>query len=349
MPLSNPSQLLLRNDQLLGSNNPLVIGCPDSEFFDALLTIAPTASVNSYQVNFAHFQQTQSRYQDKVSCTFSEHYQNTSASKHDLVIFYFPKSKKEYQFMLAMLAPTLADDALILVVGENKSGVKSCDKLSKDFASSCNKIDSARHCSLFAITFNNNKQEFVLDNWFSHFDIDVAGINLHICSLPGVFSSGELDNGTRLLLENLTKHISGKVLDFGCGAGIIAAFVAKKYPQTTIDLIDVNALAIASAKKTLQLNQLSGQVFPSDGLSHVKGKYQAVISNPPFHQGIQTNYHATESFLKEIKHYLSHSGSLTIVANNFLKYAPIIKSAIAEPTLVCNRNGFAIHHCQNSK
>ncbi len=58
----------------------------------------------------------------------------------------------------------------------------------------------------------------------------------------------------------------------------------------------MSALAIRSAEETLTLNNLSGNVFPSNSLSMVKDHYQHIVSNPPFHQGTKTNYQATEEF-----------------------------------------------------
>lgn len=346
MSLSNPSQLLLRNEDLLKSTNPLVVGCPDNEFFTHLQTAAPQATISSYNVNYAQYQSISSKYSTKVNSQCSEQYKTEQL--HDLVIIYFPKSKKEYQFLLAMLAPTLAENAVILVVGENKGGVKSALKLSADYVLNSSKIDSARHCILFEIIFNNNAPKFNLETWYDKFSLTIDNTEIQVASLPGVFSSGELDNGTRLLLENLPNNISGKVLDFGCGAGIIGCFVKKTSPNTEVEMLDVNALAIASANKTLQLNNLSAKVYPSDGLSKVNSKYNAVLSNPPFHQGIKTNYQATEQFLKNIKKHLLKNATLTIVANNFLKYAPIIKAEISKPELLANQKGFAIHHCKNN-
>ena len=63
----------------------------------------------------------------------------------------------------------------------------------------------------------------------------------------------------------------------------------------------MSALAITSAKRTLALNNLSGNVFASNSLSNVQEKYQHIVSNPPFHQGTKTSYQASEEFLKEIK------------------------------------------------
>lgn len=344
MSLSNPSQLLMRNDDLLESDTPLIVGCPDADFIQQYTQLYPEANISSYQVNYAQHLTTQQRL-PSMHTYFGEHYQ--TQVKHDLVVIYFPKSKLEYNYYLAMLTPYLQDDAKILVVGENKGGVKSAEKLSKDITQLSNKVDSARHCSLYEIVYNNQKADFKLDDWYQIFTVNVANTNIKVASLPGVFSRGELDNGTDLLLQHLPAKIKGKVLDFGCGAGVIGCFVKKAFPDTDIDMLDVNALAIASAKKTLALNNLTANVFASDGLSNVNTKYHAVLSNPPFHQGIKTNYLTTELFLKDIKQHLAKSATLTIVANNFLKYAPIIKAQINSPQLLANSKGFAIHHCTN--
>jgi 16S rRNA (guanine1207-N2)-methyltransferase len=46
---------------------------------------------------------------------------------------------------------------------------------------------------------------------------------LTICALPGVFSQNHLDVGTAVLLPYLNQVKSGRIADFGCGAGIISA------------------------------------------------------------------------------------------------------------------------------
>ena len=342
MSLSNPSQLLLRNEDLLQGNDILVVGCPDPVLFSNLQAINTQAKISSFQTNYAQHQAISAN-NPLIQCQFSEQYQ--ASDKHDLVIVYFPKSKQEFLFLMAMLATVISKQACILFVGENKGGVKSAKKLTSDYALRCDKVDSARHCILYEMIANDHAPEFNLDDWWQSYDINIDNIELSVAALPGVFSSKELDVGTKLLLENLPAQLSGKVLDFGCGAGVIGSFIKSLYPKTSISMLDVNALAIASARKTLQLNNLEADVFASDGLSKVSGKYQAVLSNPPFHQGIKTNYQTTEQFLQDIKKYLNKSASVTIVANSFLKYAPIINEHIGQSKLLVNAKGFAIHHC----
>ena len=229
-----------------------------------------------------------------------------SEIKHDLVILLFPKSKAELAFTLATIASYLVENCKVLFVGEKKGGVQSAPKLGQHFLNNCQKVDAARHCLLFAgiVREEQLNKKFNLEDWFKEYKVTIDDIKITIASLPGVFSQQKLDVGTSLLLNNLPKNLTGKVLDFGCGAGVISCFIGKKYPTSLLSLLDVSALALTSAEKTLALNGIQATTFPSNSLNNVEGQYQHIVSNPPFHQGVNTHYQATEDFLSGIHKHL---------------------------------------------
>lgn len=66
----------------------------------------------------------------------------------------------------------------------------------------------------------------------------------------GVFSKGELDEGTRVLLEALPP-LHGRALDLGCGWGAVGVLLGKKYPDVSLLMADVNERAVALAAKNL--------------------------------------------------------------------------------------------------
>ena len=117
------------------------------------------------------------------------------------------------------------------------------------------------------------------------------------------------------------------------------------HPDTNLSLVDVSALALQSAETTLTINQLNGTFLASNSLSNVTEKYDVVISNPPFHQGVKTHYAATEQFLSNIKQHLTSNGTITIVANSFLKYPPIMEKTIGATKTLVVKKGFAIYQC----
>lgn len=343
--MHNLSQVLLRNTHLLSAQTPLLVNLPADNFMHEYLSLYPDSKLSYFTTNFEQYQAINQQKPAQVNCTFSAYYR--SEQKHDLAIISFPKSKAELTFTLAMLSDSLTNNATIIIVGENKSGIKSVTKLSQDYIQHCGKADSARHCSLFSGQYMHPKKAFNLDDWYKYYQFDINGVSLKVASLPGVFSQKNLDIGTRVLLENLPNTLSGeKILDFGCGAGVIASFVHKQNPHCKPTLVDVSALALLSAEKTLALNSINNaELLPSNSLSAVTGKFDHVISNPPFHQGVKTNYIASESFLANIKKHLLPKGTLTVVANSFLRYQPLMEKAIATPKTLIQNKGFSVYHC----
>lgn len=348
MSFSNISQVLIRNSKLISANTPLFVNLMADGFIENYLADNQHAEVSCYNNNFIDYLAIHHAHKDKVKVSFTSEYK--SKIKHDLVIINFPKSKDELAFTLAMIAPYLLPEAKLVLVGEKKGGVQSSPKLTQDFLSQCQKIDAARHCLLFAgiVKAESIEKSFNLDEWFKHYQINLNDIELTIASLPGVFSQKKLDVGTALLLNNLPKTMQGKVLDFGCGAGVISSFIGKKYPQAQLSLLDVSALAITSANKTLALNGLSGNVFASNSLSKVEGQFQHIVSNPPFHQGTKTSYRATEDFLRGISLHMKNKADISVVANSFLQYIPIMKQYIGKTETLINSQGFNIYYCQKN-
>jgi 16S rRNA (guanine1207-N2)-methyltransferase len=345
MSLSNISQVLSRNLASLSAKTPLFINLPEDGFIAEYKKQYPQSKIRCYNTYFIDYLDVKNKYGIEVSGEFNALF--TSDLTHDTVIIHFPKSKAELNFTLAMLAPYLGSDAKIFFVGEKKGGVQSTPKLAKSFLTNIQKLDAARHCLLYVGLLNQAKKNttFKLDEWYKTYQISIEGVTLNVASLPGVFSQQKLDVGTSLLLHNLPDTMQGRILDFGCGAGVISCFIGLKYHDNEInlELLDVSALALASAKKSLSLNNLTANIFASDSLSRVNKTYQHIVSNPPFHQGTKTNYKATEDFLAGIKKHMARQGDISIVANSFLQYPKIIKSSLGNVQTVAKQQGFSIY------
>ena len=148
MPTSNISQVLLRNSELLSAHTPLFINLMADGFIEHYLGDNPSANVSCYNTNYIDYLGIHEKLNSKVTTSFTSEYK--SKVKHDLVIINFPKSKDELAFTFAMIAPYLLAEAKIILVGEKKGGVQSSPKLAESFLQSCQKIDAARHCLVFA-------------------------------------------------------------------------------------------------------------------------------------------------------------------------------------------------------
>ena len=127
----------------------------------------------------------------------------------------------------------------------------------------------------------------------------------------GVFSKGELDYGTYLLIKNiLNKNISGDVLDLGCGYGPIGIIIGKLL-DTNVTMIDVNKRAIHLTKMNIKENNTENiECLVSEGYEKiVNQKYDYIVSNPPIRVGKKILY----DLLINAKNHLKENGELIIV------------------------------------
>lgn len=117
------------------------------------------------------------------------------------------------------------------------------------------------------------------------------GIGMTFVTDAGVFSRGEVDNGTRALLEALPEEMAGEILDLGCGWGVIGISVALKWPEARVTMADVNLRALELARKNAEKNRAGVTCAESDGMEAFTGKaFDAVITNPPIRAGKQVIY-----------------------------------------------------------
>lgn len=336
-----PSQIAERQLAYFAGKHVLVAG--ESEDLFPLHLAKHCQSVSVFTTHYGYHRQLQQH--QTVSSYFGAELEHDVQA--DMILLYWPKAKQEAEFLLAMLMAKFGVDTEIVVVGENRSGIKSIEKMFAPYGP-INKYDSARRCSFYWGQCTETPAPFVLEQWFKSYQVEYQGHSLTIRSLPGVFSHGEFDIGSRLLLDSLPA-LQGKVLDFGCGAGVLGSVMATLNTEIELEMCDISALAIRSSQETLAANGLSGQVFASDVYSDTANDYDFIVTNPPFHSGLDTSYSATETLLAQAPAHLRTRGELLVVANSFLKYPPIIVEAFGQCDTVNKTNKFAIYHAQKCR
>ena len=262
----------------------------------------------------------------------------------DQAIIFVPKSKELLNYILHNVVSRLSLGASIFLVGEKKAGVERAAKQLQPYGQAL-KLDSARHCQMWQVTINTTVTAKALADWAQQYSVATPNGDLTICALPGVFSQNRLDVGTAALLPFLSKVTSGKIADFGCGAGVISAYLAKLNPKNRIFAMDVDAFALASTRMTFEKNGLSPEQLEITAVTGIEDAplfLHAIVSNPPFHQGIQTDYNASESLCKTSRRHLKSGGELWIVANRFLNYPLLIEQNFGQCTTKADQQGFKV-------
>ena len=190
--------------------------------------------------------------------------------------------------------------------------------------------------------FENDKN-VKSDKKLIKFNFDGECISVY--SDNGVFSKGRLDYGTRLLLSNIDiKNLSGRVLDLGCGIGVVGVILGIINKNVSIDMVDINERAILLSKENILLNGLSANVFVSDGYEKVSGKYDYIVTNPPIRAGKDV----VLNFLMGSADYLFESGILYFVMRKDHGVKSMIKELESkfDIQILEKEKGFYVVKCQ---
>ena len=154
--------------------------------------------------------------------------------------------------------------------------------------------------------FENDKN---LVSEIKTFDINILGNLFTFNTDNGVFSKGELDFGTSLLIKNVLKmNLSGQILDLGCGYGPIG-IILKKIKNGDVTMSDVNRRALHLVKMNAKKNNVLVTAIESNGYENIPDLFDYVISNPPIRIGKKNLY----QLLIETKKHLKENGELIIV------------------------------------
>ncbi|MFZ7240448.1 16S rRNA (guanine(1207)-N(2))-methyltransferase RsmC [Avibacterium avium] len=325
--ISPESQVLERHLSLFENRNVLFAGALNDDFPQQLRNKAQSVHCWTWYFDYA---------ENKSAVDFCVDF----VPKADLIVYYWTKNKQENQLQLMQLLSQCTPEQEVLIIGENRSGVRSAEKMLSPFGE-IGKIDSARRCGLYHFCLKNPPHFDLTKYWKSYQHAQLG--DLTIFSLPGVFSAAELDVGTALLLSTLDRPIKGRVLDMGCGAGVIGSYIKQHNPSVNLVMTDIHALAIASAERTLAENQLEADVLASNVFSQIEGKFDLIISNPPFHDGVDTAFRAVSELIQQAKWHLNEGGELRIVANAFLPYADLLDQHFGSHQVLAKTNKFKVY------
>ncbi|MGZ9934747.1 methyltransferase [Streptomyces sp. NC-S4] len=171
---------------------------------------------------------------------------------------------------------------------------------------------------------------------------------LSVVNHAGIFCADRLDIGTRFFLQNLPTNTDGaRVVDLGCGNGVVGTAVQVHDPDAEVVFTDESYQAVASARATYRANIREGrrtaEFHVGDGVAMLPpGSVDLVLSNPPFHSHQATTDATALRMFAQSRKVLRPGGELWIVANRHMGYHTHLRRLFGNSEVVASEPKFVV-------
>lgn len=177
--------------------------------------------------------------------------------------------------------------------------------------------------------------------------LTLEGAPTVLASTAGVFAPDRLDAGAAALIAGMRVAAGMCVLELGCGTGLVTLAARRRGAEVAAG--DVSARAVASTRRTLAANGFPDvPVRLSIGAAAFAGqRFDAVLANPPFHQGHGMDFENARLFIAGAREALSAEGKLYLVANAFLKYEGALRQHFTHVRCIWEDRRFRVWEAGN--
>ncbi len=159
----------------------------------------------------------------------------------------------------------------------------------------------------------------------------IQGIELVLHTNEEVFSPTAVDKGTKAMLSFVTFGKEDKVLDLGCGCGIVGILAAKQIGADKVVMCDVSQNAVELSKQNAKENGVEEvTIRQSDGLKEIsESGFSLILSNPPYH----TDFAVAKGFIEDGFKKLALGGKMIMVTKRLDWYRNKLNSVFGGVTV----------------
>ena len=261
-----------------------------------------------------------------------------------VVLIKVPKTLAFLEYQLQQLSTVIKKDTIVVAAGKVDAIHKSTLALFEKYIGTT-KTSLAKKKSRLIFSqpdqLNVPETEVAL-TW------DIERLDWKIHNHANVFSRNHLDIGGRYLMDNLPEGDFIKVVDLGCGNGVVGMAAAAAYPDAQITFIDESYMAIDSARINMLKNfeeerSDNARFVVNNGLVGFKARsYDLILCNPPFHQQHAITDHIAWSMFNDAHFCLAVNGELVIVGNRHLDYQDKLNRIFGNCELITENKKFVI-------
>lgn len=237
------------------------------------------------------------------------------------VLFRVAKEKALVHHVINRALELLPAGGCLWLAGAKREGIKTyLDKAAQRAGGNCNSERSGDHW-LGVITRGAQLLAPLPDQDYAVLRQVQLRDDFMVWSKPGVFGWQKLDAGSEFLAEQLAAVWPApprRVLDLGCGYGYLSLRAARCWPAAEIVATDNNVAAVAACTRNFSEFEVRGECIAADCAEGVGGGFDALLCNPPFHQGFDVESELTARFLRAARRQLQPGGRALFVVNQFI-------------------------------
>jgi len=254
--------------------------------------------------------------------------QDIPDGRFDQAIVHLQKSRAATFDDLAEAWRILGPGGELLLAGPNTLGVVSAVKrLAEDLGTAG--VVVANRAKARVVRFRRDEARGAPEREATEpIEVALGTETLALETRPGVFSAKRLDAGSALLLEVLADVLRAKapkrIVDLGCGTGVLGLASARLAPSAEILLVDADARAVACAEANLARTGAAARGRALWWDAHEKppeSGFDLALVNPPFHhRGPEVDLAPALALFESLAGWLSRHGRALVVANRTLPY-----------------------------
>ncbi|MCI4043544.1 methyltransferase [Streptomyces sp. TRM75563] len=273
----------------------------------------------------------------------------TPPDRIDVLIVRVPKSLAFLEDQLHRLAPAVHSGTVVIGTGMVKEIHTSTLKLFERIIGPTRTSLAVRKARLIFSTPDTGLPR-TPSPWPYRYELpaDVGPVaGLTTVNHAGIFCAERLDIGTRFFLKHLpTRGGAVRVVDLGCGNGVLGLSAARANPDAHLTFVDESYGAVASAEETFRAGAPDGakaDFLVGDGLGDLDpGSVDLVLNNPPFHSHLATTDATARTMFAGARTALRQGGELWVVGNRHLSYHTHLRRIFGNCTTVAGDPKFVV-------
>ena len=258
----------------------------------------------------------------------------------DVVLFRLCKSKDELEMRAHQAFDTLAKGGRLIVYGGNDEGIKTAGKRIEALGT-VSTLVARGHGRMISITRAAIGDTLKPDPaaWQRSVPLALAGKPARPwVTYPGLFADGRLDPASEFLLEHVSEiPNAARILDYGCGTGVIARALLDRNPTIQVTATDSDAIALLATSE----NVPEARTELSDRLKG-SGRFEMIVSNPPIHAGFREDYTALYQLVEDAPLHILPKGRLVIVVQKRIPLEERLKAKFADVTISADDGPFRV-------